>query len=610
MKTKRVITGLLVFLLCGIFFENTALASGPENFLIRTYRIEVAVECLDEALPRIMTLPGIDLQSTLDFSAGSGRMQRLVNNAELDAALSILRGLGNVSATSSQARNEFAQYNGLQSEFRIRSIEYVNLNELLHQAQTLTDFRIIESRLVTLISEIESLRGRINFLNSEMGTTLIHITITTIPIEPEEIEIEIEEVVIEIEEPEPIAPTAFQNIGNAFTRSADATLEIVQAVAIFFAHISIPLVAVLIIAFIVLRIVRKKKMKNKSLVLLLVLIFFASCSRNDNSDIEIWNDSPRANNVQDTASGDSVAYESLYEAEAMDGYGGWAVPQAEDEAEAPSELWQPPPMPAPPQSAPASTWTTPEIPQPVAVERRVIRNSDITIDTLTFEETVSNLERIVAINGGFIETSSQRLASLWTAEFTIRVPVARFDATNRDITGLGQIARFTTNSEDVTMLFLDLQSRLAIREEEERRVEAMRDAATDLRDLLTLERELSDLRVIVDRYRRRMTEIDALASFSTIRLTLREIVEIIEDEIEEEEEEEETVPVLPEETPADTFGTRIANAFGASARFSALLFEGIAIVIASSILPLSLVAVIAFFVYIFIKKKFLQKILG
>lgn len=262
-----------------------------------------------------------------------------------------------------------------------------------------------------------------------------------------------------------------------------------------------------------------------------------------------------------------------------------------EDSEEPWENWEPEPIPDPPTSAqPTRTeWETPEAPVPAATQRRVIRNSSLSVDTLHFDETRSDLERVVALNGGFIETSSQRIITtrlpereFWQAEFVIRVPVDRFDAVNEIITDLGQVTRFVTNSEDVTMLFLDLQSRLAIRVEEERRVEAMRDAAANLQDLLALERQLSDLRIVVDRYRRRMTEIDRLASFSTIRVSIREA-----------EEDEEYAPYITAYPPND-FGTRIISAFDTSVNFSVFIFEIFAVIVATLILPLSLLAVPVF----------------
>jgi len=259
LNIKRVLSALVVLLL----LVPTAQVYGVDAYLIRTYRIELAVESLDAALPRILTMPGVDLQSVLDIQAGSGRMERLINNHELDATLNILRGMGQVTGTSSNSRNEFAQLRGLQAEFTIRNIEYRNLTDLLHQAATLSDFRIIEGRLVNIISEIESLRGRINYLNSEVGTTRLHITLATIPPVPE-YEPEPEPESTPEPESEPEGGGAFYRISTAFARSADATLSIAQGILIFLAHISLPLAAVLIVGFCAWRVARKIKPKTKT----------------------------------------------------------------------------------------------------------------------------------------------------------------------------------------------------------------------------------------------------------------------------------------------------------------------------------------------------------
>jgi hypothetical protein len=106
---------------------------------------------------------------------------------------------------------------------------------------------------VNLISEIESLRGRINYLNSEMGTTRVHITITTIPreVEPEP-EPEL------VPEPEEEKESSLQRIGSAFMRSAEFTFAVVQGLLVFLTYVSIPLVVVLIIAACIWRPLRKR----------------------------------------------------------------------------------------------------------------------------------------------------------------------------------------------------------------------------------------------------------------------------------------------------------------------------------------------------------------
>jgi len=238
--------------------------------------------------------------------------------------------------------------------------------------------------------------------------------------------------------------------------------------------------------------------------------------------------------------------------------------------------------------------------------RMVIRSADMSIQTLEYEDTVAEMERVILNRGGFIESSRQWMSNitvhdqsllLWRGEFVLRVPSGLFDVVNRELVALGQVVNFSTASIDVTQEFHDLGSRLSIREEEERRVEYMREIATDLDEIIELEARLTQLRLTIDAYRRRREEIDQLATFATITLSLHEAVEIEESE-EEEEEEEYYVPLPPE----DGFLTSLGNAFGASVNFTARVLEVLAIAIATIVLPVGILAVVGFLGYLVVKK--------
>jgi len=247
-----------------------------------------------------------------------------------------------------------------------------------------------------------------------------------------------------------------------------------------------------------------------------------------------------------------------------------------------------------------------------ALQRMIIRSADMGISTYYFEETVTGIEDIAALRGGFIENSRQWMQPaahdetvlVWRAEFVLRVPVGLFDQVNRELVALAQVRHFNASSQDVTMEFNNLTSRLQIREEEKRRLEVMLDMATDLTDIIRLESQLTTLQLAVDAYSRRLTEIDQLASFSTIRLTVYETVVIPEPEDEEyeEEEEEEYYPVY-----IDGFGTRFLAALNASLDFVVMVLTGIAMFFAWVGLPILLVGAIGFVVYWVLKKLGLWK---
>jgi len=225
------------------------------------------------------------------------------------------------------------------------------------------------------------------------------------------------------------------------------------------------------------------------------------------------------------------------------------------------------------------TWAYGGPAETIFTDRMVVRDAFLSMQTDRFLQTASEVERIVALYGGFIESSNHQLVTwaageaYWHADYILRVPVAYFDMVNRDIMMLGEVTSFSTGSEDVTMQFQDIASRVRIREEEERRILAMIDSTDNLEELIRLEARLSDLRLIMERYRRRMTEIDHLASFSAIVLNLSEV------------REDSGI------APADiSFTMRMAAGFQGSVNFSIALLEGIAMLVAIVALPLAILS--------------------
>ena len=223
------------------------------------------------------------------------------------------------------------------------------------------------------------------------------------------------------------------------------------------------------------------------------------------------------------------------------------------------------------------------------LDRMIIRNASLTIESERFDWAVFEIERIVDTYGGFIESSSRftlwmREGELWRADYTLRVPVDNFDLANRDLKALATVLNFSTSSDDVTMQFQDIDSRLRIREEEERRILSMIENATDIEDLISLESRLSNVRLAMERYRRRMTEIDQLASFATIHLSLIEV-------------ESEGAAI-----PYDNFIGRVGEAFSGSVEISLGILEGIAMFAATVFLPLVVVAIPIVLVFLFLRK--------
>ena len=257
MKVKLT-TAIAVFLLLTLGLTHTARAHASEDLLIRHYNISLIVECLDEAILQMRTLPGLELSSSINITGGYGQAQRIVDSHDLDMTLRALRDMGYTVASNTRADNAFARWTALRREVAVRQHEYNRLVELLHDSTAMADFEMIESRLNRVIHTMDSLRGDLRGLEFQMGTTRINIVLEVLPPEPEpEPKPEPEYV----PEPEP-EPGAFSRIADAFQLSARLTGRVLQGIAMVFAYISIPLAGFVTLLFIVLRIALRKRRKG------------------------------------------------------------------------------------------------------------------------------------------------------------------------------------------------------------------------------------------------------------------------------------------------------------------------------------------------------------
>ena len=165
--------------------------------------------------------------------------------------------------------------------------------------------------------------------------------------------------------------------------------------------------------------------------------------------------------------------------------------------------------------------------------------------------------------------------------------VAEFDRALAHIEGIPGIVitQLSESAQDVTDQFYDMESRLAARLVEEERVLAFIDEAENIQELLALERRLADIRTQIRTYESQMTHLADRAAFSTILAELREVPDYTQDK----------------ETP--TLGERIASAFGNSASGTLTFFQEILIILATAIIPLAFLGVVAFAAIRIIKKK-------
>lgn len=155
----------------------------------------------------------------------------------------------------------------------------------------------------------------------------------------------------------------------------------------------------------------------------------------------------------------------------------------------------------------------------------IIRTARLQIVAKDFTRVRADVESLVAGAAGFIDhmTVTGDTSSARTLRGTLRVPADRMAAVLGQLRAMGQVIEDTQGSQDVTDQIVDLDARMAsARATETRLVELIRERTGRLSDVLEVERELTRVRLDIERLMAEKTHLDRRVSYTTIDVTITE----------------------------------------------------------------------------------------
>ena len=164
---------------------------------------------------------------------------------------------------------------------------------------------------------------------------------------------------------------------------------------------------------------------------------------------------------------------------------------------------------------------------PVVVERKIIRNADLTLEANSPEEAQQKITSIVNGKGGFVVESTQsssdaQATTRETVAMTIRVPAEKFDETLNEIRqNANRVIVETVKGEDVTEEYIDIEARLKAKKALEEQFLEIMKRSNSVEDALNVQRELAEVRGEIEQIEGRKRFLENQASLSTIKITLQ-----------------------------------------------------------------------------------------
>lgn len=177
---------------------------------------------------------------------------------------------------------------------------------------------------------------------------------------------------------------------------------------------------------------------------------------------------------------------------------------------------------------------------------KLIKNVSLNVETKEFDVLMPALEGRVRELGGYIENLETYNGSRYSenknnryANMTVRIPQNRLDDFIGSVSDIGNVVRRSDSVNDVTMTYVDTESRRNALKTEYNRLLELMERAENLEEILILEDRLTTLRYQLENLESQLRTMDNQVDYSTVRLTISEVEELTP--VEEEEEEEPTV---------------------------------------------------------------------
>src|SRR6185437_12892729 len=160
------------------------------------------------------------------------------------------------------------------------------------------------------------------------------------------------------------------------------------------------------------------------------------------------------------------------------------------------------------------------------LDRMVIRTAQLAVEVGDIESSLAQVRQIAQHGGGFVSASTTRIEKVndqerTVADLTIQVRSDTVDSTLSALRALGKVNSESSGSQDVTEEYVDLDSNLRNLQASEAAILKLMDKATRIEDVLSLQRELTNVRSQIERIQGRKRFLERRTDMATIAVSLR-----------------------------------------------------------------------------------------
>ena len=172
-------------------------------------------------------------------------------------------------------------------------------------------------------------------------------------------------------------------------------------------------------------------------------------------------------------------------------------------------------------------------------DRKLIRTISMEAETEDLTTLTDALVQRISALGGYVEAKEQYNGSRYggyirrNLHMVVRIPADQADAFVEQVSQQANVVSSSENVDDVTLQYVDTESKVKALETEQDRLLALLEQAETLEEILKIEDRLTQVRYELERYASQLRTLDNQVTYATIRLNITEVKEytpVVEEE--------------------------------------------------------------------------------
>jgi len=159
-----------------------------------------------------------------------------------------------------------------------------------------------------------------------------------------------------------------------------------------------------------------------------------------------------------------------------------------------------------------------------AIDTKIIKTAYLTIEVTDVTGSVDTLKNLVSLKGGYISSTNlqKNYNNRLSGSVILRVPATEFDATLTGVKAIGTVKSVSTQGEDVTEEYVDLQAQKTSYQNQLAQYNEIMKKAVKVDDVITVQQQIDRVQTELNRLEGRLKFLDNRIDLSTITVNLEE----------------------------------------------------------------------------------------